>query len=211
MCGSSLNRKNVVRWLSIVTAIFIILSLGVQSSYAAASDFAGLKGEGKSGKVKISVHSYQEKDGIKYGTPELVRIKAGERTSYVPVITNKGEACSLRLRVYAKTRTQNINILKYCYGWEDKWIYKDDWFYYKKTFDKGESVEICQGFDFPTEWKWRISNVMGITVDAEAVADEPVSPETVRTGDESNLKLWAGLVAGSVLALSILWRRRRSN
>lgn len=198
------SKYTTERWLLLLAVFFIAVSLLVQPAFAAPSDFEGLTGEGKSGKVKISVTSYQEKDGELVTAPELVRIRAGDETSFIPVITNEGSECSLRLRVYAKTEKQDINILKYCYGWEDNWIKKDGWFYYKKPFEKGERVEICKGFYFPDEWQWRVCNVMGITVDAEAVADEPEQIGIVKTGDNSNLIIWllAGLSAAAILMIA---------
>ena len=117
------------------------------------------------------------------------------------MITNLGSACNLRLRVYAKTKDQDINILKYCYGWEDNWIKKDGWFYYRKPFEENESVAICRGFDFPNDWKWRESNVLEVTVVAEAVADEPASDGVIRTGDDSRMGVW---IAAGVISLAII-------
>ena len=136
------------------------------------------------------------------------RIRAGDETSYIPVITNEGSECSLRLKIYAKTENQDINILKYCYGWEDNWIKKDGWFYYKKPFEKNESVEICRGFYFPDEWQWRVCNVMSITVDAEAVADEPENIGIVKTGDETDIGLLLLILGASLLAVIITGRKR---
>ena len=132
------SKTKSIKWLLLLAVFFIAMSHLVQPAFAAPSD---LTGEGKSGKVKISVTSYQEKGGDLVRVPELVRIRAGDETSYIPVITNEGSECSLRLRVYAKTEHQDIDILKYCYGWEDNWIKKDGWFYYKKPFEKNESVK----------------------------------------------------------------------
>ena len=187
--------------LPVILAVFLMLfCMNADSALAAASDFENLIGAERSGKVNISVESYQEKDGALYKTPELVLIKAGDKTSYVPVITNLGSECSLRLRVYAKTKNQDINILKYCYGWEDNWIKKDGWFYYRKPFEENESVAICRGFDFPSDWKWRESNVLDVTVEAEAVADEPAAHGVVRTGDDSRMGVW---IAAGVISLAI--------
>ena len=195
--------------LPVILAVFLMLfCMNADSALAAASDFENLIGAERSGKVNISVESYQEKDGVLYKTPELVLIKAGDKTSYIPVITNLGSECSLRLRVYAKTETRSINILRYCYGWEDNWIFKDGWFYYRKPFEERESVEICRGFDFPNEWKWRVENVMDVTVEAEAVADEHPADGIIRTGDDSRMGLWiaAGLIS---LAIIIAAGRRK--
>lgn len=206
------NKKIKTKWLSLAAVIFILLSMMVQPAFAASLDFENLSGSAREGKVKISVESFQETDGRRYETPELVRIKAGDKTSYIPVITNKGSECKLRLRVFAKTETQKINILKYCYGWEDNWTYKDDWFYYKKPFEENERVEICQGFDFPQEWQWRVSNVMGITVEAEAVADEePGSVGAVKTGDDTEIWIWALITAASFVGIEQLIRRRNGD
>ena len=139
------SKTKSIKWLLLLAVFFIAMSQLARPAFAAPSDFEDLTGEGKSGKVKISVTSYQEKGGDLVRVPELVRIRAGDETSYIPVITNEGSECSLRLRVYAKTENQDINILKYCYGWEDNWIKKDGWFYYRKPFEKNESVEICRG------------------------------------------------------------------
>ena len=188
--------------LPVILAVFLMLfCMNADFALAAASDFEDLNGTARSGKVKISVESYQEKDGALVETPALVRIKAGDKTSYIPVITNLGSECNLRLRVYAKTETRSINILRYCYGWEDNWIFKGGWFYYRKPFEERESVEICRGFDFPNEWKWRVENVMDMTVEAEAVADEPKADGIIRTGDDSRMGLWiaAGLISFAII------------
>ena len=208
MLGSKIKS---IRWLLLLAVFFIMMSFTAQHAFAAPSDFEELTGEGKSGKVKISVTSYQEKDGELIRVPELVRIRAGDETSFIPVITNEGSECSLRLRVYAKTENQDIDILKYCYGWEDNWIKKDGWFYYRKPFEKNESVEICKGFYFPDEWQWRVCNVMGITVDAEAVADEPASYEIVKTGDVSNMIIWLLLGISAAAILIITGRKRNAD
>lgn len=205
------SKTKSIKWLLLLAVFFIAMSFTARPAFAAPSDFENLTGEGKSGKVKISVTSYQEKDGDLVRVPELVRIRAGDETSYIPVITNEGSECSLRLKIYAKTENQDINILKYCYGWEDNWIKKDGWFYYKKPFEKNESVEICRGFYFPDEWQWRVCNVMSITVDAEAVADEPENIGIVKTGDETDIGLLLLILGASLLAVIITGRKRNAD
>ena len=205
------SKTKSIKWLLLLAVFFIAMSFTARPAFAAPSDFENLTGEGRSGKVNISVTSYQEKDGELVTVPELVRIRAGDETSYIPVITNEGSECSLRLRVYAKTEKQDINILKYCYGWEDNWIKKDGWFYYKKPFEKNESVEICKGFYFPDEWQCRVSNVMGITVDAEAVADEPENIGIVKTGDETDIELLLLILGASLLIVLITGRKRNAD
>lgn len=205
------SKTKSIKWLLLLAVFFIAMSFTARPAFAAPSDFENLTGEGKSGKVKISVTSYQEKDGDLVRVPELVRIRAGDETSYIPVITNEGSECSLRLRIYAKTEKQDIDILKYCYGWEDNWIKKDGWFYYKKPFEKNESVEICRGFYFPDEWQWRVCNVMGITVDAEAVADEPENIGIVKTGDETDIELLLLILGASLLIVLITGRKRNAD
>ena len=205
------SKTKSIKWLLLLAVFFIAMSFTARPAFAAPSDFEDLTGEGKSGKVKISVTSYQEKDGKLVRVPKLVRIRAGDETSYIPVITNEGSECSLRLRIYAKTEHQDINILKYCYGWEDNWIKKDGWFYYKKPFEKNESVEICKGFYFPDEWQWRVCNVMGITVDAEAVADEPENIGIVKTGDETDIELLLFILGASLLIVLITGRKRNAD
>lgn len=205
------SKTKSIKWLLLLAVFFIAMSFTARPAFAAPSDFEDLTGEEKSGKVKISVTSYQEKDGDLVRVPELVRIRAGDETSYIPVITNEGSECSLRLRVYAKTENQDIDILKYCYGWEDNWIKKDGWFYYKKHFEKNESVEICRGFYFPDEWQWRVCNVMGITVDAEAVADEPENIGIVKTGDETDIELLLLILGASLLIVLITGRKRNAD
>lgn len=205
------SKTKSIKWLLLLAVFFIAMSQLARPAFAAPSDFEDLTGEGKSGKVKISVTSYQEKGGDLVRVPELVRIRAGDETSYIPVITNEGSECSLRLRIYAKTEKQDIDILKYCYGWEDNWIKKDGWFYYKKPFEKNESVEICRGFYFPDEWQWRVCNVMGITVDAEAVADEPENIGIVKTGDETDIGLLLFILGASLLIVLITGRKRNAD
>ena len=204
------SKKEISRWLLITAVFFIVISIICQPSFAASKDFEDLSGNGKSGKVNISVKTYQQKDGKIYKAPSLVKIKAGDKTSYIPVITNEGSKCELRLRVYAKTKTQNINILKYCYGWEDNWDFKKGWFYYKKTFEENESVEICQGFNFPDEWQWKVSNILGITIEAEAIADEPTQ-RIIKTGDDENILIWIAAALTSALIITAVWRKKNDS
>lgn len=200
-------KKRMRRGL-IIVSVFLIALGSIQAAYGAPSDFNNLKGKETAGKVKISVESYQEVNGQLVSTPGMVRIKVGDDTSYIPVITNNGSDCNLRLRVYANTGDKSINILKYCYGWQDNWTMKDNWFYYKKQFEKDESVEICRGFKFPDEWQWRECNIMGITVEAEAVADEDAAMgRIVKTGDNTHASLLVALMLLSLAGVGILRRR----
>ena len=89
------SKTKSIKWLLLLAVFFIAMSFTARPAFAAPSDFEDLTGEGKSGKVKISVTSYQEKDGDLVRVPELVRIRAGDETSYIPVITNEGSECSL--------------------------------------------------------------------------------------------------------------------
>lgn len=209
-------KNKVSRWL-IVISVFFIAFASAGSTFAAPS-FDNLKGSAHKGKVKISVESFQEKDGALKKVKGVVRIKEGSDTSYIPIITNKGDECNLRLRIYARNGEKKINIVKYCYGFEGSWIRKDGWFYYKKAFEKNESTQICSGFHFPAEWKAKECNLLSITVDAEAVADEDLpndnnkgsdSFHTPKTGDDSKLPLY--LIALILSLIGILITRRKKN
>ena len=91
------RRKEYLHRLPVILAVFLMLfCMNADFALAAASDFEDINGIARSGKVKISVESYQEKDGALVETPALVRIKAGDKTSYIPVITNLGSECNLR-------------------------------------------------------------------------------------------------------------------
>ena len=52
---------------------------------------------------------------------------------------------------------------------------------------------------------------MGITVDAEAVADEPASYEIVKTGDDSNMIIWLLLGISAAAILMIAGRKRNAD
>lgn len=201
------NRK--ICRLSVMAAVFIMICLSAVNAYAASSDFSSLHGEPKSGTVDIEVESYRDDDGKLERCPDIVRIKAGDNTSYIPVIVNRGSECNLRIRVYAGAGEQRINILKYCYGFEDSWIYEGGWFYYRKAFEINERARICDGFYFPDEWKWRQCNVLDITVEAEAVSDEDMPESAVRTGDDSLVFGCAAVAATALFVLIVMSVRRK--
>lgn len=189
-----MNKLNMRIITIIMTSMFIFTVQILSAGTAYAAFFDGLHGTPKSEKVDIEVESYRDNDGNLEKTPELVRIKAGDDTSYIPVIVNKGIACNLRIRVQANTGKKKINILKYCYGFEDNWSYEDGWFYCRQRFEKDKRIRICEGFHFPDEWEWRKCNLLDITVEAEAVADEDM-PDAVTTGDDSRSILIYGCIA----------------
>ena len=206
---NKLNRRIIT---IIMMGLFIFTVQILSSGTAYAAFFDDLHGTPKSEKVDIDVESYRDNDGNLEKIPELVRIKAGDDTSYIPVIVNKGIACNLRIRVYANTGKKKIDILKYCYGFEDNWSYEDGWFYCRERFEKNERIRICEGFFFPDEWEWRKCNLLDITVEAEAVADEDM-PDTVATGDGSRPPLIYGCIAlvSIFTALMIYFRRRKKD
>ncbi|MGN0727144.1 MAG: hypothetical protein ACI4LL_03240, partial [Anaerovoracaceae bacterium] len=72
------SKTKSIRWLLLLAVFFIAMSFTARPAFAAPSDFEDLTGEGKSGKVNISVTSYQEKDGDLVRVPALVRIRAGD-------------------------------------------------------------------------------------------------------------------------------------
>ena len=196
--------------LTILLTLAVFLLTGV-SAYAEPADFGSLSGKPSKGALDISVETFQDIGGTLIETPGMVRIRAGEKTSYIPIITNNGQTAPMRLRIFAQTKSQKVNILKYCYGMTDVWDYRDGWFYYKGKFHHGDSVQICKGFAFPDEWRWRESNVLGITIEAEVVADEGGSSKTFhspKTGDDTELLPYVLAVASSLIVMVGLARRK---
>ena len=195
--------------LTILLALAVFLLTGM-SAYAVPDDFGNLNGKPSKGALDISVETFQDIGGTLIETPGMVRIRAGEKTSYIPIITNNGQTAPMRLRIFAQTKSQKVNILKYCYGMTDVWDYRDGWFYYRGKFHRGDSVQICKGFAFPDEWRWRESNVLGITIEAEVVADDGGGKtfHSPKTGDDSNLLPYVLAVAASLIVIVGLARRK---
>ena len=53
------SKTKSIKWLLLLAVFFIVVSQLAQPAFAAPSDFEDLTGEGKSGKVKISVTCYE--------------------------------------------------------------------------------------------------------------------------------------------------------
>lgn len=182
------------RILTVLIASLVILSASVTVSHASIWDH--LTGTPKKSKqVSVEVKTFRvtnTEDGNKTKTmeelPGLSRIKAGDDSSYMPVIKNTGNTCDLRIRLYANAGEDKVNILKYCYGYQGSWEYKDGWFYLKEPFKKDRSYTICDGFHFPEDWNYRENNRLDVTVEAEAVQQEPKTA-AVATGDTKNLMI----------------------
>lgn len=201
--------------LSFFLAVFMMLS-GVVSVSADTSIWDHLKGSPKKDKnVSVEVKTYhQDKDGNLTELPGLLRIWEGDDTSYIPVIKNTGKKSDLRIRLYAKSGDKKVNILKWCYGYEDTWTYKKDgWFYLKKPFDAGQEYLICKGFHFPADWDYAENNILDVTVEAEAVQQEP-DKDGVDTGDNGSplsLIFFSGLLVTAFVLVGISRRKEESD
>lgn len=190
----------------------LVICISVTSAFAGTA-WDSLKGSPKKDKsVSVEVKTYTKTDDGKLKLlPDLSRIKAGDDTTYIPVIKNTGNTSNLRIRLYAKNGNKQINILKYCYGYEGEWDKKDGWFYLKTPFKAGGEYRICEGFHFPEDWNWQENNILDVTVDAEAVQDEPAKEDahkvtSVLTGDTNKTFIWIicttyllGVLVGVVL------------
>lgn len=208
--SGKLNIERIFTITALLT-IFLFLSLvfSTQAIYAAIWNKNELIGKPRHEKVDIELESYLLKDGKLTLVNDPTMIKAGEDTAYVPYIVNIGDKCNLRIRMFANTQKQKkINILKYCYGKNDSWIVSDGWFYLKTKFSSNAKIKICDGFKFPDEWNWkeRENNILNITIEAEAVADEDMPP---KTGDHNALYLYIGLAVISTISLLLILLNRR--
>lgn len=194
--------------IMIYLAVVLIIIMPINAS-ATIDSFSELSGSPQSGKVKIELGSFKNEDGRFVTHPKKLRMTVGETSSYIPVIKNIGEKCNLRIKLYAKSGDESIDIMKYCFGFEDDWILDEGWFYYKKELDKDETIKICDGFYFPDEWKWRACNVLDVTVEAEAIADEDV--RGVKTGDRYQMKMLMAILLIASLTTGLLLVRGGKN
>lgn len=203
-----IKKINISKLIVVTLSIFMVLSLIPYNVFAAPKDFEDLHGKPRfnTEKVKIEAGSYHDVDGDGNleTLPNLVRIHAGDKTSYIPYIKNIGDTCNLRIKMYADAGGDTVEILKYAQGFQDDWIEKDGWFYYKKPFNKNEVVTVCTSFLFPEDWKYWEHNILDVTVDAEAVADENMPVSTgVATGDERKDVIIFGGLALIIMVLTV--------
>lgn len=197
-------QKAGLHLLAALILILLFLFFLGESSYAATWNGNKLYGTAKYEKVDIELETYLMEDGRLVAIEDPTRIRAGDNTAYVPYIINIGEECNLRIRVYANTQKQkNINILKYCYGYQNKWISKNGWFYLKPKFEKHAKIKLCDGFNFPDDWKWQEegNNLLSITIEAEAVNDEDIPPQT---GDHTVLVMYLLTLTASLVMIILM-------
>lgn len=109
----------------------------------------------ETGNVDIRIDEYSEVDGKKTKSEKrFENILPGQFLSNIPVITNQGSECYIRVKpVFEGTDFLSGKDLE---GITDDWIWAEDGFlYYKKTLSRGEKISVFQGIripdDFPQE------------------------------------------------------------
>lgn len=213
------QKQDVIHLFSVIMMFCLLTILSSSISFADSKAFENLGGTAIYGtdRVNIKVECYRDIDGDGKldKIPDIVKIEAGSESSYIPFIKNLGDDCNLRIKIYAESGDQKINIQKYCKGFEENWVLNDGWFYYKKTFKAKERVKLCDSFMFPEEWKYKENNQLDITVEAEAVADEAISKEAAskgtipKTGDTTSLLLFCIILTMVTIMMITIFAIRR--
>lgn len=146
-------------------------------AYAAVKDSEGLKSYYSTGAVDISVDVYTINNGKETLLNGKNKVALNGNMSYIPRITNHAESCYVRVRLTAKTDTQNIAIIKDLYGVEREWKKIGEYLYYTKPLDRGKSVDICRGFYVPEDWNYMQSNDMRVKITADAIQSKNFKPD----------------------------------
>lgn len=162
--------------------IVLLLVVFAVSSYSASASFYDelmVKDGFSSGAVNIKLSA----------SCETYRISRGKSVRYIPTIINRGADCYVRVSLSAESGKDSIDITSRCCNLKENWKQIGDYLYYKIPLKSGEKAEICSGFEYPQEWKYKEKNELRVKAYAEAIQEENFAP------DFASATPWGNVVA----------------
>lgn len=107
--------------------------------------------------VDIGLENYKYVDGREVPFTEedkKVMVMPGMRVSQIPKITNKAEECYIRAGIVidGKEEVEYPLSLDDISGFDEKWVKKEDYYYYKDTLKTDECTFLFDTITIPSEW-----------------------------------------------------------
>ena len=132
-------------------------------------------------KVSILLQEYTiNSDGneIQYGSNKR-NVVPSEHVSLIPKIFNNGIDCYVRAEIRLQDSFNNeINLSNYLKGMSEKWEKQGVYYYYKPVLNAGETVEIFNVLQIPTELTNKYGNrELTLSIVAEAVQAKNFNPD----------------------------------
>lgn len=124
------------------------------------------------GSVCIELDQYQKDDNGKL-TPALPGvIMPGDKTDYIPIVTNNRADCYVRVRITITSDDANDYPITTAnvFGVNSEWKQIGDDFYYTRILRSGESSEVFQGITIPALAEQGSGGLSGFRIDAVADA-----------------------------------------
>lgn len=171
-----MKRKKLIAFLMATC----IISATSASVYAAFADSVAVENHISTGIVDIDLQEYQEGENGREVYEDYKVIFPGDHISKIPVITNEGEPCWIRVKLAYGNTSQSLEGFsdKNITGISEDWKKIGEYYYYKNILGKEESVDIFTGVSIPAEWtEEHADQGLAIGIVAEAIQAANYKPD----------------------------------
>ncbi|MBE5921507.1 MAG: hypothetical protein E7269_01985 [Lachnospiraceae bacterium] len=177
-----MNKKRLIS--RILAVIFMIVFACSATAAFQPKTEAKIVNTAKTGVVDIVVKEFMLSEAGEYELfPGMVSVLPGQNVSKIPVITNQGMDCYLRvaLEISAESGYEHLTpiTLNEISGIDlSKWIYCDGYFYYTEILKGQESIKFFDTVHIPPEWdNAYVLSKFDISITAEAIQAENFTPD----------------------------------
>ncbi len=153
---------------------------GIAGTYGYFSDIVTVTNRIALGDVNISLNEYERKSGteVSYTNPKVVL--PGDVISKIPRITNHGEACWVRARIFYENDRKELEAFsdKNLMGIPSEWVKRGEYFYYTEILKPKETATIFQELEVPQDWtEEHSSQKLQVNIQADAIQAANFQPD----------------------------------
>lgn len=185
-----------VRRKSVLPLLILFLAMAGALCYGAVHTSGEILSHLETGRVKIGIETLGAEQGKLTKLSAKVIVDREKPVSYVPRITNRGAACYLRIRFVAKAGAQELGLTDYLLDIQDGWMRKGEYLYYQEPVSYGDDVDVCQGFQLPTEWDFYQDKALQIQAEADALQAKNFRPDFTSESPWGDLVVTASRIEG---------------
>ncbi len=172
--------KNSFKKKLLAAALLVFATLGAVCTYAYFSDTVTVKNHIALGDVNIGLKEYELKNGEEIPYENSRVILPGDSISKIPRITNYGEPCWVRVKVFFQNSMENMaGFTEDCLsGVSPDWVRQGDFYYYTRVLGRMETVPFFQRVTIPSGWTEEHSGQkLSLEIRADAIQSAHFSPD----------------------------------
>ena len=168
-------RKYVRRIVGVLCVLGLLFSGGNLVAYAMTE--TSVTNHFRTGVVHIELSEYELKDGREVPYESGKEVMPGKKLSEIPRITNRGNDCYVRAKLWfsGTNALSDEDLYGYPAGWTKA---ADGYWYYRDVLAKGDSVDVCEGLKIPTDFpQEEAGKNFRLMVSAEAIQSKNLTPD----------------------------------